>query len=121
MKKIVIFDTSFLINSLRSRRDLIASIEECVGPFLGVVPSAVVEELKKMPKEVGGPALITASNFSIYPCAGNYADGCILHLTDKKGWVLATDDLPLSRQARIWGIPVISHSGRKLRFSPVDR
>jgi len=121
LKKVVVLDTSFLLNSASGKRDLEAAIEGLVGPFRGEVPSAVIEELKALPKARGRPALALSSAFSILPCPGRgrYADACILKLTFRKDWVLATDDLRLSRAVRRKGIPVISHGGRgKLRFSP---
>jgi len=118
-KPIVVLDTSFLINELRSRHDVQSALEELIGPHKAIVPLPVLEELRRRPREIGWPALVTCSGFEILPCRSRSADSCILRLASslRSSWILATDDSSLLRSVRDMGVPVIYHSGKKLRLS----
>ncbi len=120
-KKKVVFDTSFLINSLDVRSDLDFMIETIVGPYKGYVPEPVIRELKRFPKDVSMPALFLASKYALIPSEDAYADNFMIRRARLGNWILASDDLSLSRAVRTYGIPVISHAGRKLRYSAPGR
>lgn len=116
-KKRVLFDTSFLINSLGMRSDLDFMIESLVGPYKGYVPEPVIRELKRFPKDISVPALLLASRYAVIPSEDAYADNFMIREARLGKWILASDDLSLSRAVRTYGIAVISHAGRKLRYS----
>ncbi|WP_449461754.1 hypothetical protein PQ610_05095 [Tardisphaera miroshnichenkoae] len=120
-KKKVVFDTSFLVNSLDMRSDLDFMIESLVGPYKGYVPEPVIKELKRFPRDVSAPALLLSSRYAIIPCEDGYADNFMIRMAKLGNWILASDDLSLSRAVRTYGIPVISHAGRKLRYSAPAR
>jgi rRNA-processing protein FCF1 len=120
-KKRIVFDTSFLINSLDMRSDLDAMIEHLVGPYKGYVPLPVIRELKRLPRDISVPALQLASRYALLLSKDSYADNFIIRQARAYGWILASDDLALSRAVRTYGIPVISHAGRKLRYTGPGR
>ena len=115
----VICDTSFLIHLATRKIKNIDSVNTEIGQIQFVVPSAVLNELKKLSKtqEKKQDATITlvfAQNLKTIEISGKFADQAIIEHVRKHGGITATMDKELKGKIKSLNGSVISFSNDKI-------
>ena len=115
----VICDTSFLIHLSTHKIKNLDSVNTEIGQIEFVVPSAVLNELKKLSKtqKKKQDAIITlefARNLKTTEMSGKFADQAIIERVRKRGGIIATLDSELKNKIKSLGGSVMSLSNDKI-------
>ena len=115
----VICDTSFLIHLATRKIKNIDSVNTEIGQIQFVVPSAVLNELKKLSKneEKKQDAITTlelAQNLKTIEMPGKFADQAIIDHVRNHGGITATMDKELKNKIKSLGGSVMSLSNDKI-------
>ncbi len=107
----VVFDTSFLMNSLRAKLNPFREIRMQLGPFTPLVPSPVVRELEGLAKGVLEAKLalelLRRENYEPVESEAT-ADRAVVELAGMRGCMLATTDRAVRQAASDRGIKLIT-------------
>ncbi len=113
----VLCDTSFLIVLASRPVKMLDALEGELGRIDFVVPSVVIEELKRLARSAGAKradaarlALEAAKNFQIIPVEGRHADEAITDYALKHRCYVATVDNDLKNRLKRSGIGVVTLS-----------
>lgn len=111
----ILCDTSFLVVLANRPVRMLDVLESNVGRIDFVVPSVVIEELKKLARSAGAKrsnsaklALELAKNFEIVPIEGERADDAIADYASRHRCYVATVDNDLKNKLKRNGIDVIT-------------
>ena len=115
----VICDTSFLIHLATRKIKNIDSVNTEIGQIQFVVPSVVLNELKKLSKsqKKKQDAITTlefARNLKTTQMSGKFADQVIIERVRKRGGIIATVDNELKNKIKSLGGSVMSFSNDKI-------
>ena len=115
----VICDTSFLIHLATRKIKNIDSVNTEIGQIQFVVPSAVLNELKKLSKSQNKKqdAITTlefARSLKTTEMSGKFADQAIIERVRKRGGIIATIDNELKNKIKKLGGSVMSFSSDKI-------
>ena len=115
----VICDTSFLIHLSTRKIKNIDSVNAEIGQIQFVVPSAVLNELRKLSKTQNKKqdAITTlefARNLKTTQMSGKFADQAIIEHVRKRGGIIATIDNELKNKIKSLGGSVMSFSNDKI-------
>ena len=115
----VICDTSFLIHLSTHKIKNIDSVNTEIGQIQFVVPSPVLNELKKLSKtqKKKQDAITTiefAQNLKTIEMSGKFADQAIIEHVRKHGGITATMDKELKNKIKSLNGSVISFSNDKI-------
>jgi len=115
----VICDTSFLIHLSTRKIKNIDSVNAEIGQIQFVVPSAVLNELKKLSKtqkkiQDAITTLEFARNLKTTQMSGKFADQAIIERVRKRGGIIATIDNELKNKIKKLGGSVMSFSNDKI-------
>ena len=115
----VICDTSFLIHLSTRRINNLDSVNTEIGQIQFVVPSAVLNELKKLSKtqDKKQDAITTlelAQNLKTIEVPGKFADQAIIEHVRKHGGITATMDKELKDKIKSLNGSVMSFSNDKI-------
>ena len=115
----VICDTSFLIHLATRKIKNIDSVNTEIGQIQFVVPSVVLNELRKLSKtqKIKQDAVTTlefARNLKTTEMSGNFADQAIIERVRKRGGIIATIDNELKNKIKKLGGSVMSFSNDKI-------
>jgi len=115
----VICDTSFLIHLSTRKIKNIDSVNAEIGQIQFVVPSAVLNELRKLSKtqKKKHDAITTlefARNLKTTQMSGKFADQAIIEHVRKRGGIIATIDNELKNKIKKLGGSVMSFSNDKI-------
>ena len=115
----VICDTSFLIHLSTHKIKNLDSVNTEIGQIEFVVPSAVLNELRKLSKtqKKKQDAITTlefARNLKTTQMSGKFADQAIIERVRKRGGIIATVDNELKNKIKNLGGSVMSFSSDKI-------
>jgi hypothetical protein len=115
----VICDTSFLINLATQKIKNLDTINTEIGQIQFVVPSAVLNELKRLSKsqkkkQDAVTTLEFARNLKTTQMSGKFADQAIIERVRKRGGIIATIDNELKNKIKSLGGSVMSFSNDKI-------
>ena len=115
----VICDTSFLIHLSTRKIKNLDSVNTEIGQIEFVVPSAVLNELRKLSKTQNKKqdAITTlefARNLKTTQMSGKFADQAIIEHVRKRGGIIATIDNELKNKIKKLGGSVMSFSNDKI-------
>ena len=115
----VICDTSFLIHLATRKIKNIDSVNTEIGQIQFVVPSVVLNELRKLSKteEKKQDAIATlefARNLKTTEMSGKFADQAIIERVRKRGGIIATIDNELKNKIKSLGGSVMSFSNDRI-------
>jgi len=115
----VICDTSFLIHLATRKIKNIDSVNAEIGQIQFVVPSVVLNELRKLSKtqKKKQDAITTlefARNLKTTQMSGKFADQAIIEHVRKRGGIIATIDNELKNKIKKLGGSVMSFSNDKI-------
>ena len=115
----VICDTSFLIHLATRKIQNIDSVNTEIGQIEFVVPSAVLNELKKLSKtqKKKQDAITTlefARSLKTTQMSGKFADQAIIERVTKRGGIIATIDNELKNKIKNLGGSIMSLSNDKI-------
>jgi len=115
----VICDTSFLIHLSTRKIKNLDSVNTEIGQIQIVVPSAVLNELKKLSripkkKQDAVTTLEFARNLKTTEMSGKFADQAIIERVRKRGGIIATIDNELKNNIKSLGGSVMSLSNDKI-------
>ena len=115
----VICDTSFLIHLATRKIKNIDSINTEIGQIEFVVPSVVLNELRKLSKtqkkkQDAVTTLEFARNLKTTQMSGKFADQAIIERVRKRGGIIATVDNELKNKIKSLGGSVMSFSSDKI-------
>ena len=115
----VICDTSFLIHLSTRRIKNLDSVNTEIGQIQFVVPSAVLNELKKLSKtqDKKQDAITTlefAQNLKTIEMSGKFADQAIIDHVRNHGGITATMDKELKNKIKSLNGSIISFSNDKI-------
>ena len=115
----VICDTSFLIHLSTRKIKNIDSVNTEIGQIQFVVPSAVLNELRKLSKtqkkkQDAITTLELAQNLKTIEVPGKFADQAIIEHVRKHGGITATMDKELKNKIKKLGGSVMSFSNDKI-------
>ena len=115
----VICDTSFLIHLATRKIKNIDSVNTEIGKIQFVVPSVVLNELRKLSKtqKKKQDAITTLEfvrNLKTTQMSGNFADQVIIERVRKRGGIIATIDNELKNKIKSLGGSVMSFSNDKI-------
>jgi len=115
----VICDTSFLINLATQKIKNLDTVNTEIGQIQFVVPSAVLNELRKLSKtqKKKQDAITTlefARNLKTTQMSGKFADQAIIEHVRKRGGIIATIDNELKNKIKSLGGSVMSFSNDKI-------
>jgi len=115
----VICDTSFLIHLSTRKIKNLDSVNTEIGQIQFVVPSAVLNELRKLSKtqKKKQDAITTlefARNLKTTQMSGKFADQAIIEHVRKRGGIIATIDNELKNKIKKLGGSVMSFSSDKI-------
>ena len=115
----VICDTSFLIHLATRKIKNIDSVNTEIGQIEFVVPSVVLNELRKLSKtqkkkQDAVTTLEFARNLKTTEMSGKFADQAIIERVKKRGGIIATIDNELKNKIKKLGGSVMSFSSDKI-------
>ena len=115
----VICDTSFLIHLSTRKIKNLDSVNTEIGQIQFVVPSAVLNELRKLSKtqKKKQDAITTlefARNLKTTQMSGKFADQAIIERVRKRGGIIATIDNELKNKIKSLGGSVMSFSNDRI-------
>ena len=115
----VICDTSFLIHLATRKIKNIDSVNTEIGQIEFVVPSVVLNELRKLSKtqkkkQDAVTTLEFARNLKTTEMSGKFADQAIIERVRKRGGIIATVDNELKNKIKNLGGSVMSFSSDKI-------
>jgi len=115
----VICDTSFLIHLATRKINNIDSVNTEIGQIQFVVPSVVLNELRKLSKtqKKKHDAVTTlefARNLKTTQMSGKFADQAIIERVIKRGGIIATLDSELKNKIKNSGGSIMSVSNDKI-------
>jgi len=115
----VICDTSFLIHLATRKIKNIDSVNTEIGQIQFVVPSVVLNELRKLSKtqkkkQDAVTTLEFARNLKTTEMSGKFADQAIIDRVRKHGGITATMDKELKNKIKKLGGSVMSFSNDKI-------
>jgi len=115
----VICDTSFLIHLATRKIKNIDSVNAEIGQIQFVVPSVVLNELRKLSKtqkkkQDAVTTLEFARNLKTTEISGKFADQAIIERVRKRGGIIATLDSELKNKIKSLNGSVMSFSSDKI-------
>ena len=115
----VICDTSFLIHLATRKIKNIDSVNTEIGQIEFVVPSVVLNELRKLSKtqkkkQDAVTTLEFARNLKTTEMSGKFADQAIIERVRKRGGIIATLDSELKNKIKNSGGSIMSVSNDKI-------
>ena len=115
----VICDTSFLIHLATRKIKNIDSVNTEIGQIQFVVPSVVLNELRKLSKtqkkkQDAVTTLEFARNLKTTQMSGKFADQAIIERVRKRGGIIATVDNELKNKIKSLGGTIMSFSSDKI-------
>ena len=115
----VICDTSFLIHLATRKIKNIDSVNTEIGQIEFVVPSVVLNELRKLSKtqkkkQDAVTTLEFARNLKTTEMSGKFADQAIIERVRKRGGIIATVDNELKNKIKSLNGSVMSFSSDKI-------
>jgi len=112
----VICDTSFLIHLSTRKIKNLDSVNTEIGQIQFVVPSAVLNELRKLSKtqKKKQDAITTLEFARNLKTSGKFADQAIIEHVRKRGGIIATIDNELKNKIKKLGGSVMSFSNDKI-------
>ena len=115
----VICDTSFLIHLATRKIKNIDSVNTEIGQIQFVVPSVVLNELRKLSKtqkkkQDAVTTLEFARNLKTTEMSGKFADQAIIERVRKRGGIIATVDNELKSKIKSLNGSVMSFSSDKI-------
>jgi len=115
----VICDTSFLIHLATRKIKNIDSVNTEIGQIQFVVPSVVLNELRKLSKtqkkkQDAVTTLEFARKLKTTEMSGKFADQAIIERVRKRGGIIATLDSELKNKFKSLGGSVMSFSNDKI-------
>ena len=115
----VICDTSFLIHLATRKIKNVDSVNIEIGQIEFVVPSVVLNELRKLSKtqkkkQDAVTTLEFARNLKTTEMSGNFADQAIIERVRKRGGIIATVDNELKNKIKSLNGSVMSFSNDKI-------
>ena len=115
----VICDTSFLIHLATRKIKNIYSVNTEIGQIEFVVPSVVLNELRKLSKtqkkkQDAVTTLEFARNLKTTEMSGKFADQAIIERVRKRGGIIATVDNELKNKIKSLNGSIISFSNDKI-------
>jgi len=115
----VICDTSFLIHLATHKIKYLDSVYTEIGQIQFVVPSVVLNVLKKLSKtqkkiQVAVTALEFARSLKTTEMSGKFADQAIIERVRKRGGIIATLDSKLKNKIKSLNGSVMSFSSDKI-------
>ena len=115
----VICDTSFLIHLATRKIKNIDSVNTEIGQIEFVVPSVVLNELRKLSKtqkkkQDAVTTLEFTRNLKTTEMSGKFADQAIIERVRKRGGIIATVDNELKNKIKNLGGSVMSFSSDKI-------
>ena len=115
----VICDTSFLIHLATRKIKNIDSVNTEIGQIQFVVPSVVLNELRKLSKtqkkkQDAVTTLEFARNLKTTEMSGKFADQAIIERVRKRGGIIATLDSELKNKIKSLNGSVMSFSSDKI-------
>ena len=115
----VICDTSFLIHLATRKIKNIDSVNTAIGQIEFVVPSVVLNELRKLSKtqkkkQDAVTTLEFARNLKTTEMSGKFADQAIIERVRKRGGIIATLDSELKNKIKSLNGSVMSFSSDKI-------
>ena len=115
----VICDTSFLIHLATRKIKNVDSVNTEIGQIEFVVPSVVLNELRKLSKtqkkkQDAVTTLEFARNLKTTEMSGKFADQAIIERVRKRGGIIATVDNELKNKIKSLGGSIMSFSSDKI-------
>ena len=115
----VICDTSFLIHLATRKIKNVDSVNAEIGQIQFVVPSVVLNELRKLSKtqkkkQDAVTTLEFARNLKTTEMSGKFADQAIIERVRKRGGIIATVDNELKNKIKSLGGSIMSFSNDKI-------
>ena len=115
----VICDTSFLIHLATRKIKNVDSVNTEIGQIEFVVPSVVLNELRKLSKtqkkkQDAVTTLEFARNLKTTEMSGKFADQAIIERVRKRGGIIATLDSELKNKIKNSGGSIMSVSNDKI-------
>jgi rRNA-processing protein FCF1 len=109
--KSVVFDTSFLVNSVKAKVDFLKDIRMEIGAFQTVVPSPVVNELEFLGKKNRDAKvaleILKVNGFEKFE-SGLPADLAVQEAGEKTEGYVASTDWAVRRRAKASGLKLIT-------------
>ncbi len=103
----VVLDTNALMMPFQFRLNLDAELERLLGPFEGIVPSSVLEELERTkPERTARAARALASKYRVFETEEK-GDAAILSVAQELRAAVVTNDKRLGSKLRALKLPVI--------------
>lgn len=115
----VVFDTSFLLNSVKSKVDFLKDLELRLGSFKPIVTSPVLLELQKlshkMPEARVALQLVGLAEFEVVESALK-ADDSVVKVAASMGGYLASTDKEVRKKGEEMGLRLVTlRKGRHIQ------
>jgi rRNA-processing protein FCF1 len=115
----VVFDTSFLLNSVKARVDFVRELREKLGSFRIIVTSPVMMELQKLAMKSTDASValqIIGKNDSELVESGMKADDSVVNVASGMGCYVASTDREVRQKARKLGLRLVTlREGRHIQ------
>jgi rRNA-processing protein FCF1 len=109
--KTVVFDTSFLVNSIKAKVDFIRDIRMEIGAFNVILPSPVIDELEylagKNRDAKTALEILKVNGFEKFE-SGLPADLAVQEAGEKTGGYVASTDWAVRRRAKASGLKLVT-------------
>lgn len=115
----VVFDTSFLINSVKARVDFLKEIETKIGSFKPIVTSPVLVELQRLAEKKSDARvalqLIGKAEYELVE-SGLKADDSVVRVASGMGCYVASTDKEVRQKAAKLGLRLVTlREGRHIQ------
>lgn len=108
----VVLDTNALLMPFQFKINLDSELERLLGSFEGIVPSSVLDELKRTkPARLAKAAMALASKYRIFETEEK-GDAAILSVAERLRAVVVTNDRQLGSKLKALRLPVVSLRSR---------
>jgi rRNA-processing protein FCF1 len=108
----VVLDTNALMMPFQFNINLDIELERLLGPFEGIVPTSVLEELEGMkPERLAKAARALASKYEVFE-TDEKGDTAIVSVAEKLRAVVVTNDKALGSKLKALKLPVVSLRSR---------
>lgn len=108
----VVLDTNALMMPFQFNINLDSELERLLGPFEGIVPSSVLEELDGMkPERLAKAAKALASKYKLFD-TDEKGDAAVLSVAKRLRAVVVTNDKQLGTKLKALKLPVVSLRSR---------
>jgi rRNA-processing protein FCF1 len=108
----VVLDTNALMMPFQFNINLDIELERLLGPFEGIVPSSVLQELERTkPERLAKAARALASKYKVFETEEK-GDAAILSVAEQLRAVVVTNDKELGSKLKALKLPVVSLRSR---------